>query len=101
MDLNQYNAQIQQTSVLTDFQKPMMARTTRWDYVKGYIPLWKEAAHFEIYSYILTIVGVYFLVFQFIPIVAVLCAFGVMYYKILREQRISRLESSRKVIWSH
>jgi hypothetical protein len=93
--------QIQQTSVLAEFGKPMLARTTRWDYVKGYIPLWKEAAHFEIYSIVLAIVAVYFLFFHQIMAVAVLAAAGAIYYHVLREQRISRLESSRKVIWSH
>lgn len=98
---NYAQPQIQQTSVLADFGKPMLARTTRWEYVKGYIPLWKDAAHFEIYSVVLGIVALYFLFFQHIAAVAVLAAAGALYYHVLRQQRISRLESSRKVIWSH
>ncbi len=96
-----YDPQIQSTTVISEYQKPLLSRSTRWDYIKGYVPLWKEAAHFELYTMILAVIGIYFLVIQYIPVISVVCGFGAVYYHALREQRIQRMESSRKVIWNH
>lgn len=98
---NPYAGQVRASTVFAQYEKPLLARTTRWDYVKSYIPLWKEAMTFELYSYILAAVGIYFLAFQFIPAIAAAAGFGFFYYRVLRQQRVSRLVSTRKVIWGH
>ncbi len=105
MDPNPLAGQVRSTSVFAQFEKPMLARTTRWDYVKSYIPLWKEAMTFELYYYGLAIIAAYFVLMQ--PagnlsfLIAAAAAGGSIYYHVLREQRLSRLLSTRKVIWGH
>jgi len=90
---------IRETTVFADFQKPLLARTTRWDYVRRYIPLWKEAIRFRLYMVVLAIIAVVFIAIQ--PIVSVFAAAGAAYFYSLLQMRIGRLSSPRKVIWSH
>lgn len=96
---SQYPATIRETTVFADFQKPLIARTTRWEYVKQHIPLWKEAIRFRVYIALLAVVGIYFL-FS-VPAVSVLAAAGGAYFYALYNQRLQRLTSARKVIWGH
>jgi len=90
---------IRETTVFADFKKPLVGRSTRWDYVKKYMPLWKDAIRFRLYYWVLAIVGVYFLFST--PIVSALAAAGAGYFYVLYKSRMSRLTSQRKVIWSH
>lgn len=96
---SQHPTTIRETTVFADFQKPMIARTTRWDYVKKQIPLWKEAIRYRVYIAVLAIIGVYFL-FS-VPAVSALAGAGAAYFYTMYLQRIQRLTSSRKVIWGH
>lgn len=96
---SQYPTTVRETTVMADFNKPMIARTTRWEYVKKQLPLWKEAIRFRVYIAVLAIVALYF-IFS-VPAVSVLAAAGASYFYIMYKQRIQRLTSSRKVIWGH
>ena len=96
---SEYPTTIRESTVFADFQKPLLARTTRWEYVKRQIPLWKEAIRFRLYVVVLALLAVYF-IFNFAPL-AVAAAAGAAYFHTLYQQRIQRLTSQRKVIWSH
>lgn len=96
---SEYPTTIRETTVFADFQKPLIARTTRWEYVKKQIPLWKEAIRFRAYWMVLALIGLYFL-FS-VPALSVVCAAGAAYFHTLQQQRIQRLSSARKVIWGH
>ncbi len=96
---SQHPTTIRETTVFADFQKPLIARTTRWEYVKKQIPLWKEAIRFRVYVAVLAIACIYFL-FS-VPAVSVITAAGAAYFYTLYKQRMQRLTSSRKVIWGH
>lgn len=96
---SEYPATIRETTVFADFKKPLVARTTRWEYVKKQLPLWKEAIRFRVYYFVLAAIGLYFL-FS-IPAVSVLAGAGAGYFYIMHQQRIMRLSSQRKVIWGH
>lgn len=95
----QYAPEIRETSVFADAPGEMLARKTRYEYLFPYLGLYKSCIRWKFYAIILGVLGVYFLFT--LPPAAVICAFGVFYFHRKREWQLSRMNSSRKVIWNH
>ncbi len=97
--MEQFNDHIRETTVFTDFKKPLIARTTRWEYMSRYFPLWKDVIRHKAYMYLLILVSAYFLFTT--PFLAVPCLAGVAYFYSRIKMASSRLVSTRKVMINH
>ncbi|MBI3588023.1 hypothetical protein HY095_02415 [Candidatus Micrarchaeota archaeon] len=90
---------IGETTVIQDFSKPLVGRTTRWAYMSNYFPLWKDLIRFHLYIYVLIGVAIYFIASA--PAISVISLAGAAYFFQLVRQRESRLASARKVMYGH
>ncbi len=96
----QHNPGVVVSMGITESKVPMLAATTRWDYISRFLAVWKEYVRFRIYYGILMILGIYLLFVQ--PILAVPALAGAMYFYQLKEFRKERtLRSKRTVIIGH
>ncbi|MBI5036751.1 hypothetical protein HZC09_05400 [Candidatus Micrarchaeota archaeon] len=94
------NPGVGMTMGLAEGNVPMLRATTRWNYLTNYLVLWKEMVRFRFYSYVLAILGVYFLFIQ--PLIAVPCLAAAMYFHKLMAFRKGRtLGSQRTVMIGH
>jgi len=84
------------TSTLTDAKEPFLVMKTRWNYLNLFIPRWKNAIRYRLYTMSLLVAG-FWLLFS-APLVAIVCLFLAMYFDGLRMMEQDRLQSGRKVI---
>lgn len=95
-----FDDHIRQTTVMTDFNKPMIARTTRWEYLARYIPLWKSLIRYKAYMWACIALGV-LAIFSGYEFLAVPLGAATGYFYLLQKMVITRVASSRKVIIGH
>ncbi len=95
-----YNPGVVMSMGITESKQPMLAATTRWEYVSRFLAVWKEYVRFRLYYGILLVLGVYLLFVQ--PILAVPALGGAAYFYQLKEFRKQRtLRSKRTIIIGH
>jgi hypothetical protein len=97
--MTEYTPEIRETTVFADSPNVLLAKTTRFEYLNRYLPLYKNAIRWKWYAIGLAIVGLCFL--ASFPAITLATWFGAAYYYQRREQMLSRLTSPRKVIWGH
>ena len=90
---------IRQTTVLQDFNKPMIARNTRWNYMANYFPLWKELIRFHVYIYLLVGIALYFVTVT--PLISIVALAAAAYFFQIVRHLEHRLASSRKIMIGH
>ena len=96
----EHNPGVVMSMAITESKAPMLAATTRWDYVSRFLIVWKEYVRFRIYFGALLLLGIYLLFVQ--PILAVPALAGAVYFHQLKEFRKERtLGSKRTVIIGH
>lgn len=91
---------VRETTVFADFNKPLIARTTRWEYMSRYFPLWKDSIRFKAYRAALAIAAVYFAAVGTWAVTVAALA-GAAYFHSLIQMRASLLTSPRKVLINH
>ncbi len=97
--MTEFGDHIRETTVFADFNKPLVARTTRWEYMSRYFPLWKDIIRHKLYKYSLLAAAVYFLATT--PFLAVPCLAGAAYFHSRIAMAATRLTSVRKVMINH
>ena len=97
--MDNFTDHIRETTVFADFNKPLIARTTRWEYMSRYFPLWKEVIRHKFYTYSLVGAAAYFLATT--PFLAVPCLAAAAYFHSRVTMASSRLTSNRKVMINH
>ncbi len=90
---------IRATTTFADGKETFLGMKTRWAYVADWLPVWKEAIRYRLYSYILFFVGLATMFST--PIIAVVAFFGAVYYYIVVMHKKDLLASDRKIIWGH
>ncbi|MFQ5406073.1 MAG: hypothetical protein ACE5DI_02875 [Candidatus Micrarchaeia archaeon] len=90
---------IRATTAFTDGKDTLLGMSTRWDFVKKWLFVWKAAIRFRLYSYILFLIGL-FTLFT-IPILAIPAFAGAAYYYNYQKLEEHLLSSGRKVIMGH
>ncbi len=96
----EFGDHIRQTTVMTDFNKPLIARTTRWEYLARYIPLWKSLIRYRAYMWAcIALAAMAVLMGNNFLVVPLGGAAG--YFYLLQRMNISRLTGARKVIIGH
>src|SRR3989344_4211175 len=93
----EFNDHIRQTTVMTDFNKPMIARTTRWEYMARYIPLWKALIRYRAYMWACIVLAAIAVLTGY-SLLAVPLGGAAGYFYLLQRMSTSRLVSARKVI---
>ena len=84
------------TSTLTDAKEPFLGMKTRWNYLNLFIPRWKNAIRYRLYTFALLIAGFWLLFAS--PLIAIVCLFLAMYFDGMRTMEQDRLQSGRKII---
>lgn len=88
--------EIRSTTVNADVTRPFLKMNTRYNYIKGYMPFWKERHRFRAYVITLALAGIYFLFTA--PILAAAAFAGAMYFWQLYDHRGFVVGSGRQVL---
>jgi hypothetical protein len=95
-----FDDHIRQTTVVTDFNKPLIARTTRWEYLARYIPLWKSLIRYRAYMWACIVLAAIAVLSDYSFFVVPLAG-AAGYFFLLQKMVTTRVASSRKVIIGH
>lgn len=87
------------SSVMADMKRPFLVVTNRWNYLERFLPIWKGFIRYRLFAIVLAAVGI--LTLFMLPIVAVPCFGGAVYFWRRHLFFKSRLESERTVIIGH
>ncbi|MFA6049474.1 MAG: hypothetical protein WC792_06025 [Candidatus Micrarchaeia archaeon] len=90
---------IRSTTALADGKETFLGMKTRWEFVCDWLPFWKEAIRYRMYSYALFFIGI--LTLFTAPIIAIPAFFGATYYYVVVMHKKDLLTNDRKVIWGH
>lgn len=90
---------VHSSTVFADHVEPVLERTTRYNYLKGYVPLRREIIRRRIYVYSLSAIGL--LALFYYPVVSAVAFFGAAYHYQRVRQWVGRLTSKRHVMWGH
>lgn len=91
---------VRTSMAFAEMKRPMLAASTRWDYLSKHLVVWKEGVRFRVYSLTLALLGIY-LIFTVPFLGAVSLGFAAYFHK-RHEHAIERtLKSKRTVIIGH
>ena len=91
---------VRTSMVFADMKRPMLAASSRWDYLSKHLIVWKEHVRFRLYAVILALIGAYMLFVQ--PLIAVASlGFAAFYYQRHIHAKERTLLSKRTVIIGH
>jgi hypothetical protein len=88
---------VQMVGVMADVKQPFLKTRRRWDYMLTYVDTWKDFVSARFYAVILFAMGV-LLLFS-IPVIALGCLAGSMFYWQIKEGHYERLDSGRLVMY--
>ena len=91
---------VRTSMVFADMKRPMLAASTRWEYLSKHLVVWKEHVRFRLYAYILALLGIYMLFA--IPVIGIAClGFSTYFYQRHVHARDRTLYSKRTIIIGH
>jgi hypothetical protein len=93
-------ADVHETTVFADHVETVLERKTRYDYMMGFFPTWKELIRRKLYMY--SLIGAGLLALFYYPALSIAAFFGAAYHYERIQQRTTQLASkARHVMMGH